>query len=177
VSECVREMKEREKERERERKRERELVNVLDLCGFVNVRACVHVCVQTLNHEISSQGVSLTAEDLKLKCHLADDVRVVVVSRAITFKDMHEAIADEFCTDVRIKYKDEEGDLVTISSDKSLALALPLFPPPPQVVHLYISPAGQGPVVAMQSENSFLRLPSGDKANAAPTVVKKVKTG
>ena len=121
-----------------------------------------------------SQGVSLSAEDLKLKCHLGDDVRVVVVSRAVTFKDMQEAIADEFCTDVRIKYKDEEGDLVTISSDKGLALALPLFPAPPQVVHLYISPAGQGPVVAMQSENSFVRLPSGDTANANPIMVKKV---
>jgi hypothetical protein len=68
---------------------------------------------------------------------------------AFLSQDLAEAVAEEYGRGVRIKYKDGEGDLVTITSDKGLALALHhYFASRADVWHLYLftaqSPTKQG---------------------------------
>ena len=87
--------------------------------------------------------------EFKVKCHLDDDVTVLMLPRDLRLADFVETVAEEYGLGVRIKYKDAEGDLVTISTDKGLVLALSdHFSSGADVWHLYLftahSPSKQG---------------------------------
>lgn len=83
----------------------------------------------------------------KSKCHLDDDVRVLILKKDLKVTDLTETVEEEYGPGVRIKYKDAEGDLVTITTDKGLVLALnDHFASGADVLHLYLftaqSPTG-----------------------------------
>jgi len=72
-----------------------------------------------------------------------------MLPRDLRLADFVETVAEEYGLGVRIKYKDAEGDLVTISTDKGLVLALSdHFSSGADVWHLYLftahSPSKQG---------------------------------
>lgn len=62
--------------------------------------------------------------EFKAKCHMEDDVRVLLLQRNLKLAELAQTVADEYGPGVRIKYNDGEGDLVTITTDKGLRLAL-----------------------------------------------------
>ena len=77
--------------------------------------------------------------EFKVKCHMEDDMRVLVLQRDLKLADLVETVEDEYGPGVRMKYKDSEGDLVTITTDKGLKLALSdHFASGTEVWHLYL---------------------------------------
>src|SRR5690606_38936857 len=62
---------------------------------------------------------------IKIKCHLGDDIRLLVVSNGISFSSLKQMAEEKFCVKlVDIKFKDEDGDLITLSQDDDIVEAL-----------------------------------------------------
>jgi len=62
---------------------------------------------------------------LLVKCFFEDDIRILLVSPEITVNKLKEKILKEYNrNDLIIKFKDSDGDLVTISSQRVLKYAL-----------------------------------------------------
>jgi cell division control protein 24 len=87
---------------------------------------------------------------LKVKITYGNDMFVVVVPSDVTYNSLVQKVRHKLsvCSNVakdgplRMKYQDEDGDLVTISSDEDVALAIETRTQPNNVANAGIAGAG-----------------------------------
>merc|ERR1711988_217271 len=77
---------------------------------------------------------------LRIKTFLGEDIRRLSVPATSSLSELRAALAARYecALDTALKWKDEEGDFITLSSDADLAEALATSPPS---LHLYLTAA------------------------------------
>ena len=83
---------------------------------------------------------------VKVKVHFQDDIFVIQVPRSTEFSELVDKVGKKIrlCgprredTPLRVKYKDEDGDLVSLGSTEDVQMAFESFRPGGQVT-LYVT--------------------------------------
>lgn len=68
----------------------------------------------------TGSAYSRELDEVVFKCYLEDDIRIVKINKNAPFQTLEEKIEKEYGRQVVIKYKDEDGDLVTLKTNAGL---------------------------------------------------------
>eukprot|EP01100_Stratorugosa_tubuloviscum_P002617 TRINITY_DN1622_c0_g4_i3.p1 TRINITY_DN1622_c0_g4~~TRINITY_DN1622_c0_g4_i3.p1 ORF type:complete len:317 (-),score=141.25 TRINITY_DN1622_c0_g4_i3:65-1015(-) len=66
---------------------------------------------------------SVEKDEILVKSFFEDDIRILRVKSTINLNNLHEKITSEYRKAFIIKYKDEDGDLITLKTDEHLQIA------------------------------------------------------
>ena len=112
----------------------------------------------------SSQVLTLSSDaKLRLKLLFDEEIRVLTVARSLTFQDLLIRLREEYTVTVSFRYKDEDGDLITVRSEDDWAEAVACFENSKGPAKVYLDATGSRP-------GSGISLRPSPRLTAAPTV-------
>eukprot|EP01006_Ploeotia_vitrea_P036977 TRINITY_DN66079_c7_g3_i1.p1 TRINITY_DN66079_c7_g3~~TRINITY_DN66079_c7_g3_i1.p1 ORF type:complete len:452 (+),score=220.27 TRINITY_DN66079_c7_g3_i1:373-1728(+) len=94
----------------------------------------------------SSSSSAAAGEAVRLKCHMdgSDDMFVIVVPRNVSYQQLQQKVKDKWSMGAKestaMRYKDEDGDMITIANQDDLELAFQQLPGGKgQKMHLFLT--------------------------------------
>jgi len=82
-------------------------------------------------HHTNSGSLKMSSPPVKVKVHYGDDLFVIIVSRTTDYQDLVEKVGKKIrlcggrrdSAPLRVKYQDEDGDMVSLGSNEDVQMA------------------------------------------------------